>query len=399
MKAIGLTFTLIPLLILYSLFFDAFSIFFFNMVKSPTPRSRQKNTPFTKEEEIWIVRNAGSKGSMQIRREFIIQFSKSNKHKVPGPRAFRRIVERFDSTGGVTGQSREPIFAARTPENIEKVRNYFEEDCRRSIRQATRDLNLGFGTVWIILRKDLRWKPYRFKRVQKLSAQNKEARVDFCTWVLGRELGFETRIIFSDEKFFVLHQAPNQQNDRCWAPFDPQEEVECNIRFDTKVMAWSALIDDSVLTIRWMDEPHRPPTVTAVSYLDMIRDEVWPEVRNRAQRRLWWWMQDGASVHCTDDVIHFLEEKFRGRVITRRGEHPWPPYSPDLNPLDFYFWGFAMAEVFRQKPATIAELKQIVEDLARELSGEIIRTVMANFRRRCEACLEADGGAFEYSLG
>ena len=103
MKAIGLTFTLIPLLILYSLFFDAFSIFFFNMVKSPTPRSRQKNTPFTKEEESWIVRNAGSKGSMQIRREFIIQFSKSNKHKVPGPRAFRRIVERFDSTGGVTG--------------------------------------------------------------------------------------------------------------------------------------------------------------------------------------------------------------------------------------------------------------------------------------------------------
>ena len=57
-----------------------------------------------------------------------------------------------------------------------------------------------------------------------------------------------------------------------------------------------------------------------------------------------------------------------------------------------------MGEVFRQKPATIEELKQVVEDLAAELSGEIIRNVMANFRARREACLQADGGAFEYFL-
>ena len=185
---------------------------------------------------------------------------------------------------------------------------------------------------------------------------------------------------------------------RCWAPFDPQEEVSSNIRFGKKVMAWSALINDTVLQIRWMDEDHRPTTVTADSYLAMLREEVWPEVRAVAGRRGWWWQQDGASVHCTEPVLDFLNEKFRGRVISRRAEHAWPPYSPDLNPLDFFFWGYAMAEVWRQKPKSIEELKQVVEHLARELSGEIIQRVMANFRKRCEACLQASGGAFEYFL-
>ena len=57
-----------------------------------------------------------------------------------------------------------------------------------------------------------------------------------------------------------------------------------------------------------------------------------------------------------------------------------------------------MAEVFRLKLATIQDLKTVIEDLVAELSGDVIRGVMANFRRRCEACIEADGGAFENFL-
>ena len=305
-------------------------------MKSPTRRCRREDTPFQKNEEVWIIRNAGKKSLTQVRRDFIVHFGKTDRKKVPNRRAFARLVKRFDTTGGVTASSKEPTPWVRTPENIKKVADYFEEDYRRSIRQGMRALDLPFKTIWTILRKDLRWKPFRFKRVQKLSPANKEARVDFATWVLAREEGWERKVIFSDEKFFVLHQAPNSQNDRCWAPFDPQEEVECNIRFDKKVMAWSALIDDSVLTIRWMDEPHRPPTVTAESYLEMLEEEVWPEVMGRARRNGWWFQQDGASVHCTDAVLAFLNAKFGGRVVSRRGEHPWPPYSPDLNPLNFF---------------------------------------------------------------
>ena len=131
--------------------------------------------------------------------------------------------------------------------------------------------------------------------------------------------------------------------------------------------------------------------VNAASCLEMLQTEVWPEVQYRAGRRCWWFRQDGVSIHCTDDIFQFLEDKFRGR-----GDHPWPPYSPCLSPLDYYFWDHCIAEVFRQKPATMEELEEIVETHASVLSGEIIHIVLANFRRRCQACLYADGGSIEF---
>ena len=223
-------------------------------------------------------------------------------------------------------------------------------------------------------------------------------RSQFCSWILSKELGFEQKIIFSDEKIFVLHPAPNRQNDRIWAPWDPDEEVACRYQNDSKIMVWAALVNNTILTLRWMDDLDHPKRVTGESYLEMVRDSVWPEVRARAGRGQWWWQQDGAPAHATNACIEFLEQKFRGRVITRRGEFPWPPYSPDLNPLDYYFWGFVNAEVWCRKPETIEELRQIVEEVAAMITGEVIQSVMANFRKRCEVCKAMEGGHFEYAL-
>ena len=65
-----------------------------------------------------------------------------------------------------------------------------------------------------------------------------------------------------------------------------------------------------------MDEAHGPPTVTGASYLAMVKEEVWPEVRGPASQRRWWWQQDGAGVHCTDAVNNFLNAKFHSWVIS-----------------------------------------------------------------------------------
>ena len=39
-----------------------------------------------------------------------------------------------------------------------------------------------------------------------------------------------------------------------------------------------------------------------------------------------------------------------------------------------------------------------MEDVAQDLSGELIRAVMANFRKRSEICLAMGGLYFEYAL-
>ena len=55
---------------------------------------------------------------------------------------------------------------------------------------------------------------------------------------------------------------------------------------------------------------------------------------------------------------------------------PLSPYSLDLSPLDYYFWGLANVKVWRQKPTTIAALKAVVEGVAASLNGEVLRAVM-----------------------
>jgi hypothetical protein len=48
--------------------------------------------------------------------------------------------------------------------------------------------------------------------------------------------------------------------------------------------------------------------------------------------------QDGAPAHYVNTVTEFLDEIFPRPWIGRGGLKQWPPCSPDLTPLDFYFW-------------------------------------------------------------
>ena len=367
------------------------------MTKSPT-KSHRSDSIFTKEEQIWLVCNAGNLPGAQIRRKFIIQFRKTNKHNVPCADKFKQLIQRFDASGCVTPIATGGHRPSLTPENKDRVQEYFEQNSENSIIQASRDLDMSFTSIWRILRHELHWRPYHFHQVNRLTPSNHANRVAFCRWVKTQDATWEDRVIWSDEKWFVLHQAPNSQNNRIWAPFDPHEEVACRFQGDNKVMAWVGIVAGKVLTVRWMDEPHRPKTVTGDSYHAMVTEEIWPEVKGRATRNRWWWMQDGAPVHCTRKTLDFVEDKFGGRVISRKSDISWPPYSPDLNPHDYFLGGYAMAEVWRQKPETMEQLKQVIEEMAASMSRGLIRNSVANLRKRVDKCLEVGGGHFEFLL-
>ena len=62
--------------------------------------------------------------------------------------------------------------------------------------------------------------------------------------------------------------------------------------------------------------------------------------------------------------LDFVKTKFQGRFISRKTEHHWPPYSPDLAPMDVRFWPASISEVIRCQPQTVDELKSVVEDWA-----------------------------------
>jgi hypothetical protein len=38
--------------------------------------------------------------------------------------------------------------------------------------------------------------------------------------------------------------------------------------------------------------------------------------------------------------VEFLYQEYPNRWIGRGGLRHWPPRSPDINPLDFFLWGY-----------------------------------------------------------
>ena len=54
-------------------------------------------------------------------------------------------------------------------------------------------------------------------------------------------------------------------------------------------------------------------------------------------------------------------------------------HRPDLAPLDFFFWGAAKAEVYKEKPCSLRQLKQAVELFTQSVTTDTCRRVIENF--------------------
>ena len=78
----------------------------------------------------------------------------------------------------------------------------------------------------------------------------------------------------------------------------------------------------------------------------------------------------------------------------------WPPRSPDLTPLDFFAWGYLKSLVYSTPINNVAHLQERIEhacEIIRVKPG-IFEKVRNSFIRRCESCVEMEGGHVEHLL-
>ena len=103
-------------------------------------------------------------------------------------------------------------------------------------------------------------------------------------------------------------------------------------------------------------------------------------------------------------ILDFLYEAFNLRVMSHRfperheGGKLWTPHSPDINPCDFFLWGFLKEKVFQMRPENVAQLRAHVVKLGRELSEDLCRRVVTNARVRLQEVVKQNGGHIEHVL-
>ncbi|XP_073409830.1 COMM domain-containing protein 10 isoform X4 [Dendrobates tinctorius] len=81
-----------------------------------------------------------------------------------------------------------------------------------------------------------------------------------------------------------------------------------------------------------------------------------------------YFQQDGALPHYSRVVHEYLDETFPNKWIGRRGPLDWPGCSPDLIPMDFFFWGVLKDKVYSRKPKSVSDLKNYIRDVFQEIN-------------------------------
>ena len=99
--------------------------------------------------------------------------------------------------------------------------------------------------------------------------------------------------------------------------------------------------------------------------------------------------------------MRYLDGQFEGRVVSRRAirGHDWPARSPDLNPCDFYLWGYLKSVVYTPKPRNIAELEAAIRSEIAALDPAICMKAILDVKKRAAKCLAANEATLNnYSL-
>lgn len=97
-------------------------------------------------------------------------------------------------------------------------------------------------------------------------------------------------------------------------------------------MVWAGIIGHHVIGPYYFDK-----NVDAESYLNLLGNYVVPELHILGyNERKVVFHQDGAPAHFSKTVTNWLDENF-DQWIGRGGTLRWPPRSPDLTPLDFFY--------------------------------------------------------------
>ncbi|CAK9800957.1 hypothetical protein ANTPLA_LOCUS2625 [Anthophora plagiata] len=118
-----------------------------------------------------------------------------------------------------------------------------------------------------------------------------------------------------------------------------------------------------------------------------------------------WYMHDGAPPHFVRNVGDHLNMVFGQRWIGRDGPVAWFPRSPDLNPSDFFLWGYLKSLVLSSPINDLEELSlnklcnriHHVCQTIRQKCG-IFERVRDSVKRRCQACVEMEGRHVENLL-
>ncbi|GFR82544.1 transposable element Tcb1 transposase [Elysia marginata] len=191
--------------------------------------------------------------------------------------------------------------------------------------------------------------------------------------------------MFSDESKFLLERQDGRKRvfRRVNERFVPQCLSQARAFGGGSVMVWGGITAAGKAPLVTVHG-----NLTARRYIDeILRPHVVPAIHNQGLT----FMQDNAPAHRARITNQFLYEN-NIPVL-----HPWPPYSPDLNPIE-HLWDLLDRRVrMRQpQPQTLLPLERALHEEWDNIPQQAVQRLIGSMRRRCQAVILSRGHHTRY---
>ncbi|UYV63543.1 hypothetical protein LAZ67_2004587 [Cordylochernes scorpioides] len=205
-----------------------------------------------------------------------------------------------------------------------------------------------------------------------LTPPNRRQRLEWCrarsTWMTEWH-----RVVFSDESRFCL--SGDSRRVRVWRRRGERSNPEAIVERPTVrqrgIMVWGAIAYDSRSPLLRIQG-----TMTAQRYVDDVLRPVTLPYLQGVPNALY--QQDNARPHTARISQQALQDV---QML------PWPPYSPDLSPIE-HVWDIIGRRLHAlPQPRSEDELWQMVEREWRAIPQDTIRTLIDSLPKRVAACI------------
>ena len=298
------------------------------------------------------------------------------------------MVSQFEKTGTVENlPKKKSLTAQKRGGALKAIKNALTENPKLPIRKLMQVADCSYNMVRSILKDDLKLSSYKIHESHLLHEPDYEKRLEFATWFL-KKLHKNTNqyLICTDEAWFTLTPPVNKQNDRIWSRESPMELIERPLH-GQKVMAFCALSSKKIYGVYFFEG-----NVNSQIYLHMLDKWFWKKHVNTVDWNKFIFQQDGARPHTSNEVQEWLGKKFGGNFWSKE---IWPPRSPDLNPCDYFLWGYLKSKVYNPIPQTIDQLKNNIKREIQKISKKTLENVFENFKKRLRLVISTEGGHIE----
>ena len=303
-------------------------------------------------------------------------------------RSVRHWLQHYEQHHNVDDEHR----SGRKRKTTSEIDEHIEEEARETKfttpRRIKRKLGLDVSSRTIDRRLQevgLFGRVARHKK--KFSEQEKQKRLSFSEGYQSWTVEQWMKVIFADEKIFwgegfsgqvFVRRPPGEAlNPAYCVDSDPHPE---------KVNVWGCFCGKGLGYCYIFNENMNGKLLQGILGTHLVESaELHYDV---AHAEGWWYLQDNDPKHKSTIVRTWLFNQGIQCI-------DFPPYSPDLNPIE-HLWAELARRVEKRPAATMEELQDIVAEEWAATSPEFLRTLAQSMPARCKAVIDAQGDHTKY---